>query len=131
MPARNTKQKEAIRAALESAGRPLTADEVLARAKSAVSGLGAATVYRNLRTLLDESWLAEVQLPGEVTRYELSGKGHHHHFHCRLCGQVFELPACRGDFPALAPKGFEVTGHEVILYGYCPGCAPPPRRPRA
>jgi Fur family transcriptional regulator, ferric uptake regulator len=120
---RNTRQRRAIRDAFETSGRPLAAEEVQKLASEGVSGLGIATVYRNIRTLVDEGWLVPVELPGENPRYELAGKGHHHHFHCRACGKVFELEGCVPTVAALAPKGFQVTDHEVVLYGACVACA--------
>lgn len=119
---RKTRQRAAIREAFESSGRPLSPEEVLAYAQRSAGGLGIATVYRNIRTLLDEGWLATVDLPGESSRYELAGKGHHHHFHCRTCGRVFELEGCAATFRGMVPPGFRVTGHEVVLYGDCGEC---------
>jgi len=119
---RKTKQREAIREVFEQAGRPLSMEEVLREAQAECGSLGVATVYRNVKGLVEEGWLAVVALPGEAPRYERSGKAHHHHFHCRACGQVYELEGCAGDFGGMAPRGFEVTGHEVILYGRCEGC---------
>jgi Fur family ferric uptake transcriptional regulator len=127
---RNTRQRTAIREAFESSGRPLSPEEVLGEAQRHVDGLGIATVYRNIRALLDEGWLATVTLPGESPRYELSGKGHHHHFHCHQCGRVFELTGCADGFREMAPEGFQVTGHEVILYGNCDACRRAPSSAR-
>jgi Fur family ferric uptake transcriptional regulator len=119
---RNTRQRRAIRDAFEKVGRPLSAEEVQRAASENSRGLGIATVYRNIRTLVDEGWLVPVELPGENPRYELAGKGHHHHFHCRACGKVFELDGCMPQVSALAPQGFETTDHEVVLYGRCLAC---------
>lgn len=123
MMVRNTRQRTAIRSVFQASGRPLSPEEVLSAAQRQVGGIGAATVYRNIRALLDEGWLAAVELPGEAPRYELAGKAHHHHFHCRQCGRVFELPECDGCVRAQAPRGFRVTGHEIVLYGDCSQCA--------
>ena len=87
-----------------------------------VPRLGLATVYRNIRRLTDEGQLHVVKLPGEPDRYEVAGKHHHHHFHCRICDGVFEVETCAGDFSAMTPAGFRLESHEVILYGVCPGC---------
>ena len=119
---RNTRQKAAIRQALSEAGRPLSIEEILNVAQRQVDGLGLATVYRNLKSLLDEGWLVAVDLPGQTPRYELSGKGHHHHFQCRICGHVFELHNCSESFRHMVPDGFEVTSHEVLLFGRCASC---------
>ncbi|MCA9796816.1 MAG: transcriptional repressor, partial [Candidatus Eremiobacteraeota bacterium] len=67
---RSTRQRDAIRQAIEEAGRPVAADEILALAQNHVPRLGMATVYRAIRDLLDQSWLRTVELPGETTRYE-------------------------------------------------------------
>jgi len=120
---RDTKQKRAIRGAFEETGRPLGPEDVLREAQRDVPSLGIATVYRNISTLLKEGWLVPVELPGEVTRYELSHRPHHHHFLCRTCEQAFDVHACPPGVDALAPKGFRVDAHELVLYGICASCA--------
>ncbi len=120
---RNTRQRGAIRRALQRADRPLSTNEVLSAARGEVGGIGIATVYRNIRALLDEGWLIPVELPGEVPRYELHGKGHHHHFHCSRCDRVFEVPGCVDTLHHIVPRGFVLVTHEVVLYGTCAECA--------
>ncbi len=119
---RNTRQKEAIRSALLNADRPLSPEELLAFAQQEVKGISIATVYRNLNALVGEKWLAPVEIPGESTRYEVAGKGHHHHFKCNDCGKMFDLPGCSIDKKPKVPRGFSVTGHEIFLYGRCAAC---------
>lgn len=121
---RNTRQRTAIRQAIADAARPLLPQEILQAAEAAVPGLSLATVYRNLRTLVEEGELLAVTLPGEVARYELAGAGHHHHFQCLSCQRVFEVEACPGNLAGLAPPGFTVEDHELTLYGRCSDCAP-------
>lgn len=119
---RNTKQRRAIRDALADAGTPLSPREILKRAKGSVGGLGLATVYRTLRLLAAEGFVDVVEIPGESARYELSGKGHHHHFYCRGCAKVFEVDGCAGDLNGLTPRGFRLDGHELVLFGRCASC---------
>lgn len=121
MPPRNTNQRRAIRKAIEDAGRPLDANEVLEAADS--ENLGMATVYRTLKLGVEEGWLAPVELPNAPTRYEMAGKHHHHHFECRGCNKVFEALGCPGNLGPLVPEGFTLEDHEVILYGLCKQCA--------
>lgn len=127
---RNTRQRTAIREAIAAAERPLLPQEVLEAAQTGVPGLSLATVYRNLKALLEDGDLQAVNLPGENPRYELADHPHHHHFQCRQCQRVFEVHACPGDLASLAPPGFTVDGHELTLYGLCRTCAPAPRRRR-
>ena len=120
---RKTQQRFAIRKAFEEAARPLSPQEVLAASQSHQPGLGIATVYRNIKALVDSGWLRPVGLPGVPDRYEVSGKDHHHHFHCRTCDGVYEVESCPGDLDKIIPDGFELDSHEIILYGVCGDCA--------
>ena len=120
---RNTRQKAAIRDVFAGMDRPLGPQEVLEHAGSQIRGLGIATVYRNIKALVEEGWLTPVDLPGEPSRYEISGKGHHHHFHCQNCKRVFDLPGCPVQVKPQLPAGFVATSHELILYGECDVCA--------
>jgi Fur family ferric uptake transcriptional regulator len=121
---RNTRQKDAIRAAFVETDRPLSPDEILSYAKRSVEDLSIATVYRNLKNLVDEGWIIAVQLPGEPPRYELSGKEHHHHFLCSDCKKVYELQGCVPNLKPKLPRGFRVVGHDLLLHGVCAACVP-------
>jgi len=124
---RATRQRNAIHSALAEAARPLTPQEIHALAQAHAPALGIATVYRTINAMLATGDLVAVPLPGEAPRYELAGHEHHHHFHCTDCDRVFEVEGCPGDMQRLAPRGFEVQGHELTLYGRCRDC----RRERA
>ena len=119
---RNTRQKQAIREAFERNDRPLSTDEVHREAERHSQGLGMATVYRSIKSLLDDGWLAVVEVPGRSPLYEVSGKGHHHHFSCSACERVYELEGC-ATVNAKLPRGFKTTGHDVTFYGTCAQCA--------
>lgn len=119
---RHTRQRHSIRAALEVAGRPLLPVEIQLAAQHEVPALGLATVYRNLKQLVEAGEIQQVELPGEPPRYELAGHKHHHHFRCRHCDRVFDVHACPGNMQKLAPRGFVVDDHELTLYGACSDC---------
>lgn len=129
---RSTRQRHSIRSVMEAAGRPLLPSEILTEGQRDVPALGLATVYRNIKQLLEAGEIQPVELPGEPPRYELAGHKHHHHFHCSDCGRVFDVHACPGDMQKLAPPGFTVDGHELTLYGLCSDCKrPAARKPSA
>jgi len=119
---RKTRQGAAIREAFERVDRPLSPQQVLDAAQADVEGLGIATVYRNIKGLLADGWLAAVELPGGITVYERTGKPHHHHFHCDRCSRVFDLAGCIPSIDRLAGRRFSVRRHELILYGLCAQC---------
>ena len=126
---RNTKQRRAILAALEQAHRPLGPKEVLELAvrsgeasSESVPELSLATVYRNLNAMLEAHLLIAVQVLGQSPRYELAGLDHHHHFLCDRCDRMFDFQGCPDSIAKLAPSGFEVTSHELMLNGLCDEC---------
>ncbi|MBD5653980.1 MAG: transcriptional repressor, partial [Candidatus Eremiobacteraeota bacterium] len=119
---RDTKQKRAIRDAFESSGRPLSTEEAFDAAQRNIDGLGIATVYRSIKTLLEDGWLTSIDVPGAGTLYELAGKAHHHHFSCTACSRVYELDGCDADVSIALPHGFRATGHDVTIYGLCRQC---------
>ncbi|MDE0358403.1 MAG: transcriptional repressor [Gammaproteobacteria bacterium] len=119
---RDTRQRRAIRRVFMSVGRPLAPDEVLEHGQRIVPSLGLATVYRNVKALADDGWLSQVELPGGGLRYELAERPHHHHFLCRSCDLAFDIHRCPDEVEELAPEGFEVDGHELILFGRCAEC---------
>lgn len=119
---RNTRQKRAIRKVFESAGGPLSPDEVYEVARREIDSLGIATVYRSIRSLHEDGWLAQVEVPGKGVLYELAGKSHHHHFSCTKCRRVYELEGCSSEIVAHLPKNFRASGHDVTIYGLCSAC---------
>lgn len=119
---RKTRQLDAIRGVLTDAERPMSIDEIHDAARRRERGVGIATVYRTLKALLAEGAVVAIPLPGQASRFELAGKAHHHHFQCNACGRVFETKACLGDLRRLVPRRFQLTGHEIVLYGRCAEC---------
>ena len=119
---RNTRQRDAIQAVIESFDRPLSPTELCGAAREHLPRLGIATVYRAIRDLVESGWLRTVEIPGAPARYERAGKPHHHHFLCRLCNSLWEVTGCLRGVDALAPAGFVTEGHEITLYGLCTDC---------
>ncbi|MEM7355222.1 MAG: transcriptional repressor [Acidobacteriota bacterium] len=123
MQTRRTQQRDAIRKAFEDNPRPLGPQEILDLALETAPGLGIATVYRTVKKFLRDGVIQPVELPGAPNRYELTGLDHHHHFCCRACDKVFDVDGCPDRVSELAPEGFQLESHEVVLYGVCSTCA--------
>jgi Fur family ferric uptake transcriptional regulator len=114
-----------IRQVFRDSDRPLSTHEVLSAAQKLKPQIGIATVYRSLKLLIDSGWLSVVRLPGEPPRYELADKPHHHHFHCRACGRVVEVPGSDSLLASLVPAGFHLEHHDLVLHGTCDRCDSP------
>jgi len=120
---RQTRQREVIETMLQQADRPLLPKELLNNAQQSLPQLGIATVFRTLKKMVDEGRAKVVCLPGDSPRYERSDLGHHHHFKCQKCECIFDINGCPGHLEQLLPKGFQLTDHEMTLYGRCADCA--------
>jgi len=119
---RSTRQRRAIRSIFATAERPLSPEEVLAAVRRSGAGGSLATVYRSIRALLDDGYLTSVELPGSASRYEMSGKSHHHHFSCLQCRRVYELEGCLSTDSFVLPRGFKAAAHELTVFGTCRAC---------
>lgn len=119
---RNTQQRQAIIQVIENSNRPLSIHEVRDLATHLCRGIGIATVYRNLKALVLEGKIVNVEMPGGLVLYEASGTDHHHHFSCGSCHKVFDISGCGFNFQELIPPGFQVHQHEIILSGLCQDC---------
>ncbi len=121
---RDTKQKRAILSAFEEAHRPLTPVQVQAAVLRELPKVSLATVYRVIKTFVEQGSLVPVSFPGAADRYESKecAARHHHHFLCTSCDRAFDLPGCGLRVSSGLPDGFAISRHEVVLYGSCDSC---------
>jgi len=121
---RQTLQREGILRVLKGSDRPLTVEEIWERVPERRSGL--PTVYRNLERFVREGWAESILGPDQVLRFvRCDSRRHHHHLQCEKCGRTSEVDACGLD-EALskleAISGFEITRHQLLLFGCCATC---------
>ena len=120
---RMTQQRRAILSVLEQAQRPLSPQEILVGSGAGGGEISLTTVYRTLKAVVEAGRVVVVEFVGQAPRYELSGLKHHHHFLCKSCDRLYDIPGCPGSFEGLAPKGFTVHGHDLLLQGMCESCS--------
>ncbi len=80
-------------------------------------------ISRHLRVLREAGLVREVATEEALTRYE-SNVEPHHHFVCRACGRLEDVPADAFKAPARLELegGHEVEAVEVVLRGLCAAC---------
>ncbi len=122
---RITNQRALILEVIRHGQGHLDADEIYRRARENQPRLSLSTVYRTLQTLKKLRLVEEVHFDEEHHHYEIKSSVEHHHLVCLGCGQVveFQYPLARlvkRNIPEA--KGFEITGSEVRMTGYCPQC---------
>ena len=122
-----TKQRLKIIEILMKAPIALSAEEILREAKTDYPNMALTTVYRNLEVLLLNQCLSKTICGNGTARYEYKKNSHvhRHYLICMDCNQKIELTGCpihaleRG---IARETGFEVTGHNLEIYGYCKEC---------
>ena len=76
---RQTKQKDAIRAALADCEEFISAQDLHRRLEDEGSKIGLATVYRQLNALADAGAADTIRLDGQQLFRLCGDDGHHHH----------------------------------------------------
>ncbi|HEX2967395.1 MAG TPA: transcriptional repressor [Syntrophorhabdaceae bacterium] len=120
---RTTAQKNAIMEVFQQLDRPLGIEDILRKGREKVPSLNRVTVYRNIKSFLEGGLLLKINHPTLGNLYERAEKEHHHHFHCRICDQVFEVPCCALKEIDATPEGFFAESHEVFVSGVCSSCS--------
>ena len=119
---RKTQQQMLIRGLFQHTERPLSAQELFEAVAPIQPSIGIATVYRGIKSLLEEGFIAPVEIPGTSPRYERTSAHHHHHFLCQKCDRVFAVAGCPGQLEKIVPPGFKLASHRIILEGSCVSC---------
>jgi|TARA_A100001388_G_scaffold127472_1_gene94427 Fur family ferric uptake transcriptional regulator len=87
--------------------------------------IGLATVYRVLTQFEDAGLVARHHFEGGHSVFELSPDQHHDHIVCVKCGKVEEFNDVeieRRQKMIAETLGFELTDHDLNMYGLCPAC---------
>jgi Fur family transcriptional regulator, stress-responsive regulator len=107
-------------------------ETLLAATRARLESVSHQAVYDVLRVLTDVGLVRRFQPAGSVARYEARVGDNHHHLVCRSCGTVRDVDCAVGETPCLTASddaGFEVDEAEVVYWGLCSACQPPPTRP--
>jgi Fur family ferric uptake transcriptional regulator/Fur family peroxide stress response transcriptional regulator len=106
-----------------AAGHP-TADQIAVEINRRFPRASRATVYNTLNALRDAGLVREVTHgDAAAARYE-SNVEPHHHFVCRACGRLEDVPTEAFAPPARVELegGHEVESFEIVLRGVCAKC---------
>lgn len=124
---RNTKQRQAILDAIETHGGHLTAEEVYKIVKRRHPRLSLGTVYRNLRVLVGQGVVRELDFGMAITYFETT-KDTHYHLVCRVCGGIVDVEmALEKKLMTLVERakvvdGFQIEEHRLDFVGICQAC---------
>jgi Fur family ferric uptake transcriptional regulator len=122
---RVTRQRLLVANALAAEGRRQTAEQLYRSLRRREPGIGRATVFRTLETLVDAGVARRLELDGHIYAYVACLPAHHHHIACTRCGRVEEI-----DEAYVTPiaqrlahdMGFEIDDARLDFYGRCATC---------
>lgn len=124
---RCTPQRYGVMAFLMEHGGHPTAPEIFKGVNRLDPRSSRATIYNNLRDLVQAGLVREVAVEGRAARFDAKAK-RHHHFICDRCGHVEDMEWYEVPKPAAGALGKRMLREcELIARGLCAQCAP--RRP--
>jgi Fur family transcriptional regulator, ferric uptake regulator len=122
---RVTRQRLLVANALAASGRQMTAEQLYRSLRRTAPGIGRATIFRTLETLVEAGVARRLELDGHVYAYVACLRAHHHHLACTTCGRVEEIDEAY--VTPIAERlahdlGFEIDDARLDFYGRCAAC---------
>ncbi|PXW25041.1 Fur family transcriptional regulator [Paraburkholderia caballeronis] len=113
-----------------SGHRHCSAEDVFRQLVDAKVDIALATVYRALAQLVEAGILTSGVIDSSKVVYELNEGKRHDHIVCINCGRIDEFSDPLMDARQKAVSdglGYLLTGHQLVLHGYCSNCRPEPQ----
>jgi Fur family ferric uptake transcriptional regulator len=118
-----TNQRKVIISEFVKVGGHLSAEDLFRMVKKKAAGVGLASVYRTINSLVDAGLAVERRFLDRTSVYELEDPAHHHdHLICLRCRKIFEFEneAIEEQQKKVADGlGFALKEHKLELYGWC------------
>ena len=123
---KSTRTRKLVLAALYRHGGVLTAEDIYQELIGQGQGINFSTVYRILEMFTVKELTEKHYLPdSRKYGFSLRAIGHRHRLICLKCRRIVEIDHCPllGFEAELAEKThFDIIGHNLEWYGYCPEC---------
>ena len=101
-----------------------SADMIYQALLPAFPNMSLATVYNNLKVLIDEGFVSELKVRNDTTTY-YDFMGHQHlNVICEKCGRIADMDLDLPDVQQEAAEqtGYQITKSQMVVYGICPDC---------
>ncbi len=120
---KHSRQRDAVLELLKSVTSHPTADWLYWELKKDLPDISLATVYRNLKLLVEDGTIIEIDVGDGQKHYD--GNPHnHYHFFCKSCRKVIDIPHLLLEEmeDTVGREGHKVDYHRVEFYGTCSEC---------
>ena len=98
-------------------------DELYKKLLDRFPSVSLATIYKNVNSMLEKTFLSEVKIPNSKSVYELV-KTEHAHLVCKECGFIEDVILDSTDILEQVSKisQFKVDNTDIVLSGTCKKC---------
>lgn len=125
---KKTKAREMVLQIIKSENYPITAEEIYKKTfkKHAIN---LSTIYRTLNVLSISNVLIKQVRQDGIAYFQLNKHDHKHLIKCVHCGKEIPLDNCPLEelLSNISKKThFEITSHNIELYGVCEDCKKTP-----
>jgi Fur family ferric uptake transcriptional regulator len=117
---RDTKQRQAIALAIDTLGRAVSPVEIQNLAQESVPQLGIATIYRNIKAMVEAGELVPVEIPGMAPRYQRPTRRKQHLMVDESRNEVHTVEIALDGFQPNVP-GFVVERFQIMCFGHSVG----------
>lgn len=123
---KSTKQRNLVYKILDHSGVPISAEQIFMKLSEIDTSIYISTVYRILEVFVKTSLVLKSNLIGTTSAdYELNRLHHTHQLICLKCNKIVPINTCplkELDESMKKSTGFDIVGHNLQIFGYCPEC---------
>lgn len=123
---KNTKQRRLVFEILNVSQTPLTAEQIYFEAKKTDQLMSLSTVYRVVDLFVEKEMIQKSSFSNEhKANYMIVNANHKHHLFCMSCKKMLPLKECpihQLETALEKSTNYQIMGHKLELYGYCPNC---------
>lgn len=122
---KQTKNREFILSVIKNSHLPVSAEEIYKISLDKNFNINLSTIYRTLNTLDKKGVLIKQARNDGKTYFQENKHDHKHLFICTNCGKTIILENCPLEemLNDISKKNkFEITSHNIELYGKCKNC---------
>lgn len=123
---KSTKQRNLVYDILEKSELPISAEQIFQKLSEIDPSVNISTVYRTLEMFVNKGLALKSNIIGTNSAgYELNRMEHKHQLICLKCNKIISINDCplkKLEESIKKETEFDIMGHKLELYGYCPTC---------
>lgn len=117
---KNSEKRNELLKVLRGTVKHPSAEWIYEEMKKKYPEIGLATVYRNLKILLEQNLIFTVDVGDGTDHFDAGIDIPHDHAYCSVCKGIFDVPECGiGEF---STDEFFAESHSLVLFGKCKKC---------